>query len=57
MPLWKDDTEMFRLIETRLYTPVFGDILDGMGSAIVPRREHFQGARGVGGGGRAPARA
>ena len=31
MPLWKDDTEMFGLIETRLYTPVFGDILDGMG--------------------------
>lgn len=31
MPLWKDETEKFRLMKEKLYTPVVGDILDAMG--------------------------
>lgn len=31
MQLWKDDNELFGLIKEKLYTPVVGDILDGMG--------------------------
>jgi regulator of RNase E activity RraA len=31
MDQWHDDTTLFRLIETELYTPVVGDILDRLG--------------------------
>ncbi|MEG1323088.1 MAG: RraA family protein, partial [Ruthenibacterium sp.] len=31
MALWKNDAEMFALMKEKLYTPVVGDILDGMG--------------------------
>lgn len=31
MPDWKSDADLFELIKTRLYTPVVGDILDGLG--------------------------
>lgn len=31
MKLWNDENEKFALIKERLYTPVVGDILDGMG--------------------------
>lgn len=31
MKLWNDEKEMFELIKRELYTPVVGDILDGMG--------------------------
>ncbi|WP_186423969.1 RraA family protein [Lacrimispora celerecrescens] len=31
MKLWNDDNEKFALMKERLYTPVVGDILDGMG--------------------------
>lgn len=29
--LWKNEDEMFALMKEKLYTPVVGDILDGMG--------------------------
>lgn len=31
MGLWKSENELFSLIKEKLYTPVVGDILDGMG--------------------------
>ncbi|SMP58118.1 RraA family protein [Anoxynatronum buryatiense] len=31
MSLWQNETEMFQLMEEKLYTPVVGDILDVMG--------------------------
>ena len=31
MPEWKNDDDMFSLMQERLYTPVVGDILDAMG--------------------------
>lgn len=31
MTKWKSETEMFQLMKEKLYTPVVGDILDGMG--------------------------
>lgn len=31
MKLWNDENEKFALMKERLYTPVVGDILDGMG--------------------------
>lgn len=31
MELWQNDEELFELIKDKLYTPVVGDILDGMG--------------------------
>lgn len=31
MTLWKNEDEMFSLMKEKLYTPVIGDILDGMG--------------------------
>lgn len=31
MPEWKNDTELFELIRSTLYTPVVGDILDQLG--------------------------
>lgn len=31
MAMWKNDTEMFKLMKEKLYTPVVGDILDQMG--------------------------
>jgi len=31
MPEWKDDKELFGLFRSMLYTPVIGDILDGIG--------------------------
>lgn len=31
MKLWNDENEKFTLMKERLYTPVVGDILDGMG--------------------------
>jgi len=31
MTHWQSDAELFDLIKTRLYTPVVGDILDGLG--------------------------
>ncbi len=31
MALWKNEAEMFALMKEKLYTPVVGDILDGMG--------------------------
>ncbi len=31
--MWNDDSELFHLIENELYTPVVGDILDGLGYA------------------------
>lgn len=31
MPEWNNDTELFQLIKTTLYTPVVGDILDQLG--------------------------
>lgn len=31
MSLWNTETEMFELMKEKLYTPVVGDILDGMG--------------------------
>ncbi|MEY8351833.1 RraA family protein [Lachnospiraceae bacterium 54-53] len=31
MKLWKDENEKFALMKEKLYTPVVGDILDGMG--------------------------
>ncbi len=31
MPVWKNEDEMFALMKEKLYTPVVGDILDGMG--------------------------
>lgn len=31
MKPWNNEAEMFELMKTRLYTPVVGDILDGMG--------------------------
>lgn len=31
MSLWKNETEMFKLMKEKLYTPVVGDILDTMG--------------------------
>ncbi len=31
MAIWKNEAEMFALMKDRLYTPVVGDILDGMG--------------------------
>lgn len=31
MNMWKNETEMFTLMKEKLYTPVVGDILDGMG--------------------------
>jgi 4-hydroxy-4-methyl-2-oxoglutarate aldolase len=31
MPDWKADADLFELIKNRLYTPVVGDILDGLG--------------------------
>ena len=31
MKLWNDENEKFSLMKEKLYTPVVGDILDGMG--------------------------
>jgi regulator of RNase E activity RraA len=31
MPAWKSEKEMFQLMKEKLYTPVVGDILDGLG--------------------------
>jgi 4-hydroxy-4-methyl-2-oxoglutarate aldolase len=31
MTIWKSETEMFQIMREKLYTPVVGDILDGMG--------------------------
>jgi len=31
MTTWKNETELFQLMKEKLYTPVVGDILDGMG--------------------------
>lgn len=31
MSMWNSETEMFQLMKEKLYTPVVGDILDGMG--------------------------
>ena len=31
MSQWKNDTELFKLMKEKLYTPVVGDILDAMG--------------------------
>lgn len=31
MTLWKNDAEMYAMMKEKLYTPVVGDILDGMG--------------------------
>ena len=31
MAIWKNEAEMFALMKEKLYTPVVGDILDGMG--------------------------
>lgn len=31
MSIWNSETEMFQLMKEKLYTPVVGDILDGMG--------------------------
>lgn len=31
MSMWNDEDEMFSLMRERLYTPVVGDIMDGMG--------------------------
>jgi regulator of RNase E activity RraA len=31
MAMWKNEDEMFALMKEKLYTPVVGDILDGMG--------------------------
>lgn len=49
MPLWKDETEKFRLMKEKLYTPVVGDILDAMGCThqflppeIRPLREEMK---------------
>jgi regulator of RNase E activity RraA len=43
---WRDDSELFSLIRTTLYTPVVGDVLDGLGylhqflpQPIQPMRE------------------
>ena len=30
-PEWKNETELFELVQRELYTPVVGDILDGLG--------------------------
>ena len=29
--MWKNDEELFALMKDKLYTPVVGDILDGLG--------------------------
>ena len=46
---WKDDDELFHLISSELYTPVVGDILDGLGyyhqflpQAIQPMKIDFK---------------
>lgn len=31
MKEWNNDKELFELVKRELYTPVIGDILDGMG--------------------------
>ena len=48
MTEWKCDVELFRLVRETLYTPVVGDILDGMGrdhqflpQAVQPMREEM----------------
>jgi 4-hydroxy-4-methyl-2-oxoglutarate aldolase len=45
---WKTDAELFALMRRELYTPVVGDILDGLGfthqflpQSIQPMREHM----------------
>jgi regulator of RNase E activity RraA len=45
---WRDDSELFHLIRTTLYTPVVGDVLDGLGyfhqflpQPIQPMREEM----------------
>jgi regulator of RNase E activity RraA len=49
MPEWTSDAELFRLITETLYTPVVGDILDGLGrfhsflpQEIGPMREEMK---------------
>lgn len=46
--LWQSDAELFALVQQHLYTPVVGDILDGMGrihqflpQAVQPMRENM----------------
>lgn len=49
MPVWKDDAELFSLMNGQLYTPVVGDILDDLGfthqflpQPIQPMRENMK---------------
>lgn len=49
MDMWKNETEKFRLMKEKLYTPVVGDILDAMGyyhqflpQEIRPIRENMK---------------
>jgi regulator of RNase E activity RraA len=49
MPQWRSDDELFRLMRDELYTPVVGDVLDGLGlyhrflpQPIMPAREEMK---------------
>lgn len=49
MAIWKNETEMFELMKSELYSAVLGDILDGMGyfhqflpPNLRPLREHMK---------------
>lgn len=49
MSEWKNDQELFKIIQQTLYTPVVGDILDSLGryhqflpQAIQPMRESMK---------------
>ncbi len=42
---WQDEKEMFQLMKTQLYTPVVGDILDGMGYYHQFLPQQIQGLR------------